>query len=207
MDMNPETLARLEAAATLENAKKWKGLTDKYIFCQELLDCFRISNHTDFLVEDLERRFADLLDDERRELHRAAYQRVTRTAVLRSLTEAGKRGYCLVRVWDGEESAWTAKQFQDHERTVTGNMPAWQDAARLNRKAVIAAATATESCNLVFLHKDDKTKRLTLAWEWDNLQVFGKTPTERFADALVDGSAPLELHPVLNEIMTAAGAH
>lgn len=129
-----------------------------------------------------------------------------RTAVLRSITAAKGFGFYLVAVADEEGTAWTAKSYQIAEYKRTGKMPKSADAARLDSKAVHEAASATDSAVLKFRHAGTK-QTFALHWEWMNLKVDGYTAQERYAEALVDGSAPADFHPQLDQIMREAGAY
>jgi hypothetical protein len=56
-----------DEAATLENAKNWVNMQDKYIFCLDLLNmCIRFDgdDFCDYYVEMLEEKFELLLKNE-----------------------------------------------------------------------------------------------------------------------------------------------
>jgi len=132
-------------------------------------------------------------------------RRRIRTAVLRSITAAKGFDYYLIAVADEECTAWTARNYQMAEYKRTGKMPKGADAARLDSKAVHEAANATDSAVLKFRHAGTK-QTFSLHWEWMNLNVDGHTARERYAEALVNGSAPADFHPQLDQIMREAGA-
>lgn len=54
----------IDEQATLENATKWNTLTDKYVFCIDLLEISAHDNNADYLVELLETEFDALLAKE-----------------------------------------------------------------------------------------------------------------------------------------------